>query len=72
MNLGTGLYQLLTSPSYLFALVCLGIMAWKAPYVGTAGFAAFFGVIPGILAYAEHKEQLAQINQPTIPPKGMP
>lgn len=76
MKLLNGISELLQSPSGVFALLCLGIMTWKAAVLGAGVFIAFFGVVPAILAYVEHKEQLQlnaqadQSNSLHLPPRG--
>lgn len=74
MNIFTGLYRLITSPSGVFSLLSLAILtvlSWKlgiawATAAGMA-WAAFFAIIPASLGYFEHKERLVQWQQPTNP-----
>jgi hypothetical protein len=69
MNFFTGIYQLITSPSGFFALLCLAVLSILSWHLGTAwvmaaatAWSAFFAIIPAALGYFEHKEQLAQMN----------
>lgn len=64
-----GFYLLLQSPSGIFSLICLSIMTiltWRVPVFGAAPWVAFFGIVPAILCYAEHKETMQQIVQSTF------
>jgi hypothetical protein len=64
MKILNGLRELIISPSGVFSLLCLmvlTVLAWKVPGLGSGPFIAFFGVVPALLAYCEHKEQL-QVN----------
>ena len=72
-----GLYLLLQSPSGVFAsltLLAITIVTLKVPAVGGTAFAAFCAIIPGLITWAEHKEQLqmnqiqTQINVSNTPP----
>lgn len=61
-----GIYLILQSLSGTFALITLLVIAavtWHSPTVGGVALAAFTSIVPAILAYAEHKECLA--NLPT-------
>ena len=74
MNLLVGLQQLITSPSGVFSLICLAVLTGLSLHLHDSmvmAFSAFFAVVPALLTIAEHRETMAQINQPTIPPKGM-
>lgn len=67
ISLWHGLAELLRSPSGLFALLSLlviSVVTLKQPSVGAGAFVAFFAIVPAVLAWVEHKEALAQINQP--------
>lgn len=66
-KLVNGIVELLNSPSGVFSLLCLisiSIITWHAPVIGVGGFVAFFGVVPAVLALVEHRETMAQMNQP--------
>jgi hypothetical protein len=69
-----GIYLILQSLSGTFALITLiaiSYLTWKVPGVGSAALVAFAGVIPAVLAIAEHREQMAQIVPPAPPnPQG--
>lgn len=81
-NMLLGIYLLLRSPSGIFALislVCVTYVTIKQPAVGGVAFAAFFPVVISLLAYCEHKETLAAMQQvqqtniivdPNMPAKG--
>ena len=59
MKIFTGIRELVESPSGLFSLICLTVMAilsWHRSEIGTAAWVAFFGVVPAILAACEHLE----------------
>lgn len=69
MNIFTGIYQLITSPSGIFALLCLIVLSTLSWHLGiawvtaaAAAWSAFFAIIPAALGYFEHKETLAQMN----------
>lgn len=66
MNLLTGLYQLVTSPSGIFGLLCLlclTVLSWHLHDSMVMAWAAFFGIVPTALGYFEHKETLQQMQQ---------
>lgn len=79
-NILTGLAQLIESPSGIFSLISLAVIAavtWHQPSIGSGAFIAFFGIVPAALGYFEHKETLAQMgmsvpspaeSNSTIPP----
>jgi hypothetical protein len=72
MSLWTGVKQLIESPSGVFSLIALFVIAlvsWKQPTVGGVALAAFAGAVPAILAFCEHKETLAQMAQSVAPPQ---
>ena len=61
-----GLYLLMRSPSGIFALIslaCVTFVTLKQPAVGGIAFTAFFPVVISLLAYCEHKETLAAMQQ---------
>jgi len=61
-----GIVELLNSASGVFSLISLmaiSIIAWHSPNTMSVAFVAFFGIVPAALAMAEHREQMAQINQ---------
>lgn len=65
-NLFLGINGLIQSPSGVFGLLTLAaitFVTFKQPTVGGVAFAAFVGVVPAILAIAEHRETLAGISQ---------
>ena len=67
----SGLKQITESLSATFAfitLLAIFILTWHVPSIGGAALVAFCSIVPAILAYAEHKETLAAINQPQLPP----
>jgi hypothetical protein len=77
MNIFTGVYQLITSPSGIFSLLCLGVLSVLSWHLGiawvtaaAAAWSAFFAVIPAALGYFEHKETMAQMQSPF--PQGFP
>ena len=62
-------YLLCRSPSGIFSLICLAVMTIltiHVPGFGYAPWVAFFGIVPAILCYAEHKETLANMTGPSI------
>lgn len=73
-NILLGLYLLCQSPSGIFACFCLtalSVVTWHLGAVGAmaAAWSAFFAVVPAILIFAEHKEQMQTnlINNPQPP-----
>lgn len=69
-----GIYLLITSPSGIFSLLCLGCLTFLACYLRDpmmGAFAAFFAIVPACLGYYEHKERLLQ-NQLPPPPSNLP
>lgn len=77
MNIFTGIYRLITSPSGFFSLLCLAVLSVLSWHLGVAwataaatAWGAFFAIIPAALGYFEHKETLAQMQsqQPPAPP----
>src|SRR5579871_5150802 len=75
MNIFTGIYRLITSPSGFFSLLCLAALTVLSWHLGVAwvtaaaaAWTAFFAIIPAALGYFEHKETLAQMQQPAPPP----
>lgn len=71
MNIFTGVYRLITSPSGFFSLLCLAVLSVLSWHLGVAwataaatAWGAFFAIIPAALGYFEHKETLAQMQQP--------
>jgi hypothetical protein len=61
-----GVVELLESPSGVFGLLCLaviGFVSWKQPTLGSAALASFAAVVPAILALAEHRETMCQMQQ---------
>ena len=76
-NILLGLDGLIQSPSGVFGLLTLAAITFvtlKQPTVGGVAFAAFVSVVPGILAFCEHRETLAGISQvaPPAPPPPPP
>jgi hypothetical protein len=67
MKIFNGISELLASPSGLFSLLCLGVLAIVSYHQAgfSAAWVAFFGIVPAVLAYVEHKETLAQMAQGT-------
>jgi hypothetical protein len=68
MKILTGLYELITSPSGLFAIMCLialSIVTWHVAGLAIA-WTGFFAVVPGILAICEHREQMATLNSSEV------
>ena len=66
-----GLYLILQSLSGTFSLITLFVIAgvtYCFPSIGCGALAAFATVIPAILAYAEHKEQLQTVMYNNQPP----
>lgn len=75
MNIFTGIYQLITSPSGFFALLCLVVLSVLSWHLGVAwvtaaatAWSAFFAIIPAALGYFEHKETLMQMQQQASQP----
>ena len=75
MNIFTGAYRLITSPSGFFSLLCLAVLSVLSWHLGVAwataaatAWGAFFAIIPAALGYFEHKETLAQMQQSQPPP----
>jgi hypothetical protein len=57
-----GLRELFQSLSGTFAFITLCVIAvvtWHVPSIGGAALVAFCGIVPAVLAIAEHREQLA-------------
>jgi hypothetical protein len=69
MKLLKGCIELIESPSGVFSLISLAVIAvvtWHAPSIGSGAFMAFFGIVPAALGYFEHKETMVQMQQPQI------
>lgn len=62
MNIFTGLYQLITSPSGLLAFLLMPIATYLSIKLGTSiPFTAYLTFIPTAIGYFEHREQV-QMN----------
>jgi len=76
-----GSYQLLQSPSGVFGLITLAaitVVTLYQPSVGGTAFTAFATIVPAILSWTEHREELVKManntpsNQIIIPPDPPP
>jgi hypothetical protein len=66
ISLWHGCAELLRSPSGVFSLltlVAISVVTWHSPSVGGAAFVGFCSIIPALLGWTEHKEQLASMIQ---------
>jgi hypothetical protein len=65
-----GTFQLIQSPSGIFALLTLAaitLVTLKQPSVGGSAFTAFCAIIPAALGFFEHKETMAGVVASSIP-----
>jgi hypothetical protein len=72
MKLLKGCIELIESPSGVFSLLCLLVIAFvtlKQPAVGGAALAAFCAAVPAILSWTENRETMVQLQsqQPPSP-----